>query len=127
MSVKVAVRLRPFNQRELDMQSKLVVEMNGKYQTKIENPEDGNKREFNFDFSFWSHDGFHINSEVEFKYYRDIMREWMRSMLIKEPFLIRLVKRFWIMPFKDIIAVCLHMAKLEQVKVILWSVMEQIR
>ena len=63
MSVKVAVRLRPFNQREIDLDSKLILEMNGNC-TKICNPEDGNKREFNFDYSFWSHDGFIINEEV---------------------------------------------------------------
>ena len=52
MSVKVAVRLRPFNQREIDLDSKLILEMNGNC-TKITNPEDGNKRDFNFDYSFW--------------------------------------------------------------------------
>ena len=26
--------------------------------TTIVNPEDGNKRDFAFDYSFWSHDGF---------------------------------------------------------------------
>jgi len=63
MSVKVAVRLRPFNQREIDLDSKLILEMNGNC-TKITNPEDGNKRDFNFDYSFWSHDGFIINEDV---------------------------------------------------------------
>jgi len=37
--------------------------MNGNC-TKITNPEDGNKRDFNFDYSFWSHDGFIINEDV---------------------------------------------------------------
>jgi len=37
--------------------------MNGNC-TKIFNPEDGAKREFNFDFSFWSHDNFIINEQV---------------------------------------------------------------
>ena len=63
MSVKVDVRLRPFNQREIDLDSKLILEMNGNC-TKITNPEDGNKRDFNFDYSFWSHDGFIINEDV---------------------------------------------------------------
>jgi kinesin family protein 16B len=29
-SVKVAVRVRPFNQRELDMDTQLIIQMNGK-------------------------------------------------------------------------------------------------
>jgi len=29
MSVQVAVRVRPFNQRELDMNSKLIIDMKG--------------------------------------------------------------------------------------------------
>ena len=60
MSVKVAVRLRPFNPREIDLHSKLIIEMEGNT-TKILNPEDGKKKDFTFDYSFWSHDGFTIN------------------------------------------------------------------
>ena len=41
----------------------IILEMNGNC-TKITNPEDGNKRDFNFDYSFWSHDGFIINEDV---------------------------------------------------------------
>jgi hypothetical protein len=63
MSVKVAVRCRPFNQRETDLHSKLIIEMEGNT-TKITKPEDGNKRDFNFDYSFWSHDNFTINDDV---------------------------------------------------------------
>jgi hypothetical protein len=56
MSVKVAVRLRPFNSREIELQSKLVIEMEGN-KTWIEDPENpSNKRDFTFDYSFWSHD-----------------------------------------------------------------------
>lgn len=65
MSVKVAVRCRPFNQREIDLQSKLIIKMNGNT-TYITNPEDGKERDFNFDYSFWSHDGFKVNDEVIF-------------------------------------------------------------
>lgn len=36
-SVKVAVRVRPFNQREKSMESKCIIEMDGKT-TKITNP-----------------------------------------------------------------------------------------
>ncbi len=55
--MKVAVRTRPFNQREKDMGAKLCIEMNGPTTT-IVNLEDGSKRDFAFDYSFWSHDGF---------------------------------------------------------------------
>ncbi|XP_067652315.1 kinesin-like protein KIF28 [Haliotis asinina] len=58
-SVKVAVRVRPFNQREKDRQAKLIIKMQGKM-TMIINP-DGNNEEpkkFSFDYSYWSHDGF---------------------------------------------------------------------
>ena len=55
MSIKVAVRVRPFNSREKD--SKLIIDMQDT-QTIIENPANGEKKVFNFDYSFWSHDGF---------------------------------------------------------------------
>ena len=56
-SVKVAVRVRPFNQREKDRQSKLIVEMDGHGGTKLHDPAHGGKvREFGFDCSYWSHD-----------------------------------------------------------------------
>ena len=58
MSVKVAIRVRPFNRREKELKSKLIVEMKGN-QTILTNPSDGKKRPFTFDYSFWSHDGFH--------------------------------------------------------------------
>ncbi|XP_020609741.1 kinesin-like protein KIF28P [Orbicella faveolata] len=59
-SVKVAVRVRPFNSREKDRGAKLVLDMIGAL-TQITDPENpGNPpKEFTFDFSYWSHDGFH--------------------------------------------------------------------
>jgi len=56
MSIVVAVRVRPFNQREKDLKSKLCVEMTGN--TTILKNNSGAKRSFTFDHSFWSHDGF---------------------------------------------------------------------
>ncbi|XP_071490003.1 kinesin-like protein KIF28P [Diadema antillarum] len=58
-SVKVAVRVRPFNSREKARNAELIIAMNGNT-TIIRNPEDKNEepRKFNFDFSYWSHDGF---------------------------------------------------------------------
>jgi hypothetical protein len=56
-SVKVAVRVRPFNERERQLGSKLVVRMDGQ-KTLIKDPKSGSEREFTFDYSYWSHDGF---------------------------------------------------------------------
>lgn len=59
-SVKVAVRVRPFNTREINRESKCIIEMAGNM-TAITNPKlppgtaDATKR-FNFDYSYWSHD-----------------------------------------------------------------------
>ena len=56
-SVKVAVRVRPFNNREVARESECIIEMSGQT-TVITNPkaqrkEDGVKS-FNFDHSYWS-------------------------------------------------------------------------
>jgi hypothetical protein len=56
MSVKVAVRVRPFNNREKQLNSKLCVDMQ-ENSTIIED-EEGKPRTFTFDYSFWSHDEF---------------------------------------------------------------------
>jgi len=56
MSVKVGVRVRPFNQRETDLNCKLCVDMIGNM-TRLYDPDDPSKhRDFTFDYSFWSHD-----------------------------------------------------------------------
>ena len=57
-SVKVAVRVRPFNGREKDRNAKCIIEMSGPA-TKIRNPEEpkAEPKNFAFDFSYWSHDG----------------------------------------------------------------------
>ena len=59
-SIKVAVRVRPFNSKELKSKSKLVVSMNGG-ETIVTNPETNETRKFTFDHSYWSHDGFTTN------------------------------------------------------------------
>ena len=58
-NVKVAVRVRPFNGRELERSAKLIIKMEGNTTT-IQNPEEDNAepKKFTFDFSYWSHDGF---------------------------------------------------------------------
>ena len=67
MSVKVAVRVRPFNERELKLNPQCCVEMNGPM-TVLRDPSGGDninpsgERKFTFDYSFWSHDQF-VNDE----------------------------------------------------------------
>jgi len=56
-SVRVAVRIRPFNSREKDMNAVLCVDMSG-VNTIIKHPETKEPKTFAFDFSYWSHDGF---------------------------------------------------------------------
>jgi hypothetical protein len=51
-SLKVAVRVRPFNQREIDAKSILVVSMDSN-QTVIKNPKTKEEKKFAFDFSYW--------------------------------------------------------------------------
>ena len=63
MSVKVAVRLRPFNARELALNSPLIVEMEGN-KTILKDPETGVKKDFSYDYSFWSHDGYENDETV---------------------------------------------------------------
>jgi len=55
-SVQVAVRCRPFNGREKERDSKLIVEMTSNGLTKLTDPTNGKVREFGFDKSYWSHD-----------------------------------------------------------------------
>ena len=56
MSVRVAVRVRPFNQREIDLGSGCCVKMEGDTTYLID--DNDKERKFNYDFSLWSHDGF---------------------------------------------------------------------
>lgn len=57
MSVKVAVRVRPFNSREQKLGSECIVDMQDP--TTILKPYQGEgERKFTFDYSFWSFDGF---------------------------------------------------------------------
>uniref|UniRef100_A0A8C2WQ21 Kinesin family member 1B n=1 Tax=Cyclopterus lumpus TaxID=8103 RepID=A0A8C2WQ21_CYCLU len=55
-SVKVAVRVRPFNSREMGKDSKCIIQMQGKTTT-ILNPKAPKEpaKTFSFDYSYWSH------------------------------------------------------------------------
>eukprot|EP00795_Rhopilema_esculentum_P014434 gene14434-5491_t len=65
-SVKVAVRVRPFNKRERGRNAKLIIDMKGATTTIFDpqNPDD--LKEFTFDYSYWSHDG---SKELENGYF----------------------------------------------------------
>ena len=65
MSVKVAVRVRPFNQRENEMNCENCVQMVGNTTT-MTNPANGQTRDFTFDYSFWSHDDFTVREDGYF-------------------------------------------------------------
>jgi hypothetical protein len=62
MSVKVAVRVRPYNERELKAAPRLCVSMSGPTTTMTEQ-EGAEPRSFTFDYSFWSHDGFALAAD----------------------------------------------------------------
>ncbi|KAM6441845.1 kinesin-like protein KIF1A isoform 14-T14 [Liasis olivaceus] len=55
-SVKVAVRVRPFNSREMSKDSKCIIQMTGNTTT-IVNPKQPKEtpKSFSFDYSYWSH------------------------------------------------------------------------
>nr|XP_049706347.1 kinesin-like protein unc-104 isoform X7 [Helicoverpa armigera] len=81
-SVKVAVRVRPFNSREIARECKCIIEMSGNT-TVITNPKappgskDGAKS-FNFDFSYWSHNPSDPEFSSQVMVYKDIGEEMLQ-------------------------------------------------
>ena len=59
-AIKVAVRVRPFNQRELHSSQTCVVSMNDQATTVQRANQE--PKTFGFDHSYWSHDGFQANA-----------------------------------------------------------------
>ncbi|XP_047992660.1 kinesin-like protein unc-104 isoform X3 [Leguminivora glycinivorella] len=81
-SVKVAVRVRPFNSREIARECKCIIEMAGNT-TVIVNPKapPGNKdaaKSFNFDFSYWSHNPSDPEFSSQVMVYKDIGEEMLQ-------------------------------------------------
>lgn len=81
-SVKVAVRVRPFNNREIARESKCIIEMAG-YTTTIINPKapPGTKdaiKSFNYDYSYWSHDQKDPCFSSQIMVYKDIGEEMLQ-------------------------------------------------
>lgn len=65
-NVRVAVRVRPFNNREKQRNAKCIVEMQNKT-TVLFNPNEPKEKpkKFTFDHSYWSNDGFKlINDQI---------------------------------------------------------------
>ncbi|XP_054741232.1 kinesin-like protein unc-104 isoform X2 [Anastrepha obliqua] len=81
-SVKVAVRVRPFNSREIGRESKCIIEMSGAT-TAITNPKvppnssEAIKR-FNFDYSYWSHNPRDPEFSTQEMVYKDIGEEMLQ-------------------------------------------------
>ncbi|MGH0136011.1 UNVERIFIED_CONTAM: hypothetical protein FKN15_001723 [Acipenser sinensis] len=57
-SVKVAVRVRPFNKREKDASSRCIISMNSNTTTIYDPRNPQNRKTFTFDFAYWSHSDF---------------------------------------------------------------------
>ncbi|XP_072111813.1 kinesin-like protein KIF1A isoform X2 [Mobula birostris] len=79
-SVKVAVRVRPFNSREISRESKCIIQMSGNTTT-IVNPKQPKEapKSFNFDYSYWSHTTpADINYASQQQVYRDIGEEMLQ-------------------------------------------------
>ncbi|XP_042194893.1 kinesin-like protein KIF1A isoform X4 [Callorhinchus milii] len=79
-SVKVAVRVRPFNSREISRDSKCIIQMSGNTTT-IVNPKQPKEalKSFNFDYSYWSHTTpADINYASQQQVYRDIGEEMLQ-------------------------------------------------
>ncbi|XP_048845366.1 kinesin-like protein KIF1A isoform X3 [Brienomyrus brachyistius] len=77
-SVKVAVRVRPFNSREIGRESKCIIQMTGNTTTIINPKQPKENKSFNFDFSYWSHTSPEdINYASQQQVYRDIGEEML--------------------------------------------------
>lgn len=78
--MKVAVRVRPFNSREMSRESKCIIQMSGSTTT-ILNPKQPKEtpKSFSFDYSYWSHTTpADINYASQKQVYRDIGEEMLQ-------------------------------------------------
>ncbi|XP_026882439.2 kinesin-like protein KIF1A isoform X6 [Electrophorus electricus] len=77
-SVKVAVRVRPFNSRELGKESKCIIQMSGNTTTIINPKQPKENKSFNFDYSYWSHTSPEdVNYACQKQVYKDIGEEML--------------------------------------------------
>ncbi|XP_017465635.1 PREDICTED: kinesin-like protein Klp98A isoform X2 [Rhagoletis zephyria] len=78
-SLKVAVRVRPFNTREIDMDAQLIVQMDSKktrlLKPKLQSIRDvgrDNHHDFTFDYSYWSFDEHDSHFATQEEVYNDL-------------------------------------------------------
>ncbi|XP_054726515.1 kinesin-like protein Klp98A [Anastrepha obliqua] len=78
-SLKVAVRVRPFNTREIDMDAQLIMQMEGKktrlLKPKLQSIRDvgrDNHHDFTFDYSYWSFDEHDSHFATQEEVYKDL-------------------------------------------------------
>uniref|UniRef100_A0A4W5RXE3 Kinesin-like protein n=1 Tax=Hucho hucho TaxID=62062 RepID=A0A4W5RXE3_9TELE len=77
-SVKVAVRVRPFNSREIGKDSKCIIQMTGNTTTILNPKQPKENKSFNFDYSYWSHTTpDDINYHSQKQVYKDIGEEML--------------------------------------------------
>ncbi|XP_061636102.1 kinesin-like protein KIF1A isoform X17 [Phyllopteryx taeniolatus] len=77
-SVKVAVRVRPFNSREMNKESKCIIQMSGNTTTIINPKQAKDNKSFNFDYSYWSHTSpADVNYASQMLVYKDIGEEML--------------------------------------------------
>ncbi|KAM8745036.1 kinesin-like protein KIF1A isoform 33-T33 [Acanthopagrus schlegelii] len=77
-SVKVAVRVRPFNSREIGKESKCIIQMTGNTTTIINPKQAKDNKSFNFDYSYWSHTSPEdVNYASQMRVYKDIGEEML--------------------------------------------------
>uniref|UniRef100_A0A671W1J7 plus-end-directed kinesin ATPase n=1 Tax=Sparus aurata TaxID=8175 RepID=A0A671W1J7_SPAAU len=77
-SVKVAVRVRPFNSREIGKESKCIIQMTGNTTTIINPKQAKDNKSFNFDYSYWSHTSPEdVNYASQMLVYKDIGEEML--------------------------------------------------
>ncbi|XP_040824244.1 kinesin-like protein KIF28P [Ochotona curzoniae] len=90
-SVKVAVRVRPFSQREKNFGSKCVISMHSGTTTTVQDPKNPEHvKTFTFDLAYWSHSGFQrdkhgvlisADPSSEFASQKDVFRDIGRGIL----------------------------------------------
>jgi kinesin family protein 1 len=76
-SVKVAVRVRPFNKREISKGSNCVISMRGTTTTIRHPKRHSDTKSFNYDYSYWSHDEGDDHYASQQKVYDDIGKEML--------------------------------------------------
>ncbi|KAI1301470.1 Kinesin-like protein [Halotydeus destructor] len=76
-SVKVAVRVRPFNNREVNFESKCIIAMNGQTTTILNPKMHDSGKSFTFDYSYWSTDSADSHFADQVRVYKDIGEEML--------------------------------------------------